>query len=166
MDYFSKFLFVRRIPNSTTGTVIKELGIVFSEYGRPYLFRSDNGPCYALLEFKFYMEEMKIEYRISCLQYPLSNGLAESMIKVSKNLIEKVVLQQKPWYFYLEEQRSTPISSTIPSLTEILFGRKMQSNLSVLPSQLMNDRIIYIREQIVQKEGRILKEERNSIQEK
>ena len=76
--------------------------------------------------------------------------------------MEKAILQKKPWFFYIEEQHTIPISSTIPSPAEILFGRKMRSNLSVLPLQLINDRIVYIREQIAQKEGRILTEERNS----
>ena len=144
VDYFSTFLIVRRIPNSTTSAVIKELSMIFSEYGRPYLFRSDNGPCYASQEFQFYMSEMKIEHRTSSPHYPQSNGLAESMVKISKSLIEKAILNSKPWNFYLEEKKSTPISSTIPSPAEILFGRKMKSNLSILPSQLMNDRIVYI----------------------
>ena len=42
------------------------------------------------------------------------------MVEVSKQLIEKANLQSKPWYFYLHEQRTTPISGTIPSPVEIL----------------------------------------------
>ena len=38
VDYFSKFLIIGRIPNSTTEAVIRELGMLCSEYGRPYLF--------------------------------------------------------------------------------------------------------------------------------
>ena len=32
-DYFTKFLIVRKIPNSPTHAVIKELGLVFTEFG-------------------------------------------------------------------------------------------------------------------------------------
>ena len=39
VDYFLKFLIVRKIPNSTSSQVDS----IFSEYGRPYLFRLDNG---------------------------------------------------------------------------------------------------------------------------
>ena len=95
IDYFSKFLIIRRIPNSTTSTLIKELSLVL-------LFRSDNGPCYSQQQFKFYMEE---EHRTSSPYYPQSNGMAKSMVKVSKDLIEKAILKSKPWNFYLEEQK-------------------------------------------------------------
>ena len=36
-DYFSKYLIVRRLPNSSTHAVIKELGLVFTELGRPFV---------------------------------------------------------------------------------------------------------------------------------
>ena len=49
-DYFSKYLIVRRLPNSSTHAVIKELGLVFTELGRPFVLRSDNGPCYSSRE--------------------------------------------------------------------------------------------------------------------
>ena len=42
VDYFSKYLFVRKIHNSTSSAVIKELGMIFSEFGKPQIFRSDN----------------------------------------------------------------------------------------------------------------------------
>ena len=32
-DYFTKFLIVRKIPNSSTHAVIKELGMIFTEFG-------------------------------------------------------------------------------------------------------------------------------------
>ena len=154
VDYFSKYLIVRKIPNSTSSTVIKELGMIFSEFGKPQVFRSDNGPCYSSQEFKFFMQNWLIEHRTSSPHYPQSNGLAESMVKVSKNLIEKAVIQDLPWNQLLLDYRCTPISSDIPSPAEILFGRKLRSSISILPSQVMNDRISKQRELIAKKEGK------------
>ena len=45
-DYFSKYLIMRKLPSSSTHAVIKELGLIFTELGRPFILRSDNGPCY------------------------------------------------------------------------------------------------------------------------
>ena len=36
-DYFSKYLIVRRLPNSSTHAMIKELGLVFTELGRLFI---------------------------------------------------------------------------------------------------------------------------------
>ena len=47
VDYFSKFLVVRKLPNSISGAVVKKLFVIFSKYGKPYFFRLDNGLYYA-----------------------------------------------------------------------------------------------------------------------
>ena len=154
VDYFSKYLIVRKIPNSTSSAVIKELGMIFSEFGKPQVFRSDNGPCYLSQEFRFFMQNWSIEHRTSLPHYPQSNGSAESMVKVSKNLIEKAILQDLPWNQLYLDYRCTPISSEIPSPVEILFGKKLQSSISILPSQVMNDRISKQTELLVKKEGK------------
>ena len=145
---------MRKIPNSTSSAVIKELGLIFSEFGKPQIFKSDNGPCYLSQEFKFFIQNWLIEHRTISPHYPQSNGLAESMVKVSKNLIEKAVRQDLPWNQLLLDYRCTPISSDTPSPAEILFGRKFRSSISVLPSQVMNDRISKQRELIAKKEGK------------
>ena len=46
-DYFTKFLIMRKIPNTSTHAVIKELGMIFTEFGCPFILKSDNGPCYS-----------------------------------------------------------------------------------------------------------------------
>ena len=76
------------------------------------------------------------------------------MVKVSKSLIEKATLQDLPWNRFLLDYRCTPISSEIPSPAEILFGRKLRSSISILPSQVLNDRISKQRELIAKKEGK------------
>ena len=96
VDYFSKYLLMRKIPNSTSSAVIKELEMIVSEFGKPQVFRSDNGPCYSSQELRFFIQNWAIKHRTSSPHYPQSNGLAESMVKVSKNLIEKAVLQDLP----------------------------------------------------------------------
>ena len=154
VDYFSKYLIIRKLPSSTSSAVIKGLGMIFSEFGNPLVFRSDNGPCYSSQEFKFFMQNWLVEHRTSSPHYPQSNGLAESMVKVSKNLIVKSIKQDLPWNRLLLDYRCTPISSEIPSPAEILFGRKFRSSISILPSQVLNDRISKQRELIAKKEGK------------
>ena len=155
IDYFSKFLIMRKLPNSTSNAVIKELGLIFTEFGTPFILRSDNGPCYISQEFQFFLKDHNVKSITSSPYYYQSNGLAESMVKTSKNLIEKSLQLNQPWFYLLQEHCLTPISDTIPSPAEILFGCHMRSNLTLLPSQLMNTRISRQREEIAKKENKL-----------
>ena len=157
IDYFSKYLLVRKIPNSTPNAVIKELSLIFTEFGRPFILRSDNGPCYISQEFQYFLKDYNVKSITSSPYHHQSNGLAESMVKTSKNLIEKSLQLNKPWFYLLQEQRITPLSDKIPSPAEILFGRRIRSNLLILPSQLMNNRISRQREEIAKKEQKYIR---------
>ena len=50
-DVFSKYIIVRKLPNSTSATLYIELSMVVTELGLPHKIRSDNSPCYNSKEF-------------------------------------------------------------------------------------------------------------------
>ena len=135
-DYFSKYLIVRRLPNSSTHTVIKELGLVFSELGRPFILRSDNGPCYSSREFHNFLSFYQVDHITSSPHYPQSNGFAEALVGITKKLMEKSVKEGKPWNYGLLQYRTKPISSTLPSPLEMLTGRRPCSTLPQLSSSI------------------------------
>ena len=87
------------------------------------------------------------------------------MVKVAKNLIEKAILEDKPWNQFLLQHRITPLSAEIPSPPEILFGRKFRSDLTMLPSQLMNSTINKQRELIAKKENKFYPQNKSSTTE-
>ena len=132
-DYFSKYLIVRRLPNSSTHAVIKELGLVFTELGRPFILRSDNGPCYSSREFHNFLSFYQVDHITSSPHYPQSNGFAEALVGIAKKLMEKSVRDGKPWNYGLMQYRTTPISSILPSPLEMLTGRRPCSTLPQLP---------------------------------
>ena len=135
-DYFSKYLIVRRLPNSSTHVVIKELGLVFTELGRPFILRSDNGPCYSSREFHNFLSFYQVDHITSSPHYPQSNGFAEALVGITKKLMEKSVKEGKLWNYGLLQYRTTPISSTLPSPLEMLTGRRPCSTLPQLPSSI------------------------------
>ena len=135
-DYFSKYLIVRRLPNSSTHVVIKELGLVFTELGRPFVLRSDNRPCYSSREFHNFLSFYQVDHITSSPHYPQSNGFAEALVGITKKLMEKSVKEGKPWNYGLLQYRTTPISSTLPSPLEMLTGRRPHSSLPQLPSSI------------------------------
>ena len=135
-DYFSKYLIVRRLPNSSTHAVIKELGLVFTELGRPFILRSNNGPCYSSREFHNFLSFYQVNHITSSPHYPQSNGFAEALVGITKKLMEKSVKEGKLWNYGLLQYRTTPISSTLPSPLEMLTGRRPHSTLPQLPSSV------------------------------
>ena len=135
-DYFSKYLIVRRLPNSSTHAVIKELGLVFTELGRLFILRSDNGPCYSSREFHNFLSFYQVDHITSSPHYPQSNGFAEALVGIAKKMMEKSVKEGKLWNYGLLQYRTTPISSTLPSPLEMLTGRRPHSTLPQLPSSI------------------------------
>ena len=135
-DYFSKYLIVRRLPNSSTHAVIKELGLVFTELGRPFILRSDNRPCYSSREFHNFLSFYQVDHITSSPHYPQSNEFAEALAGIAKKLMEKSVKEGQPWNYGLFQYRTTPISSTLPSPLEMLTGRRPHSSLAQLPSSI------------------------------
>ena len=69
--------------------------MIIAEYRQSVIIRSDNGLCYASKEFKELMELFQINHITSSPHYPQSNGFTESMMKLSKNLMEHFTLNGK-----------------------------------------------------------------------
>ena len=121
-DYFRKYLIVRIISNSSTHSVIKELGMTFTEFGHPFVLKGDNGMCYNSREFHNFLEFYKIYHITSSLHYPQNNGFAEALVGILKKLIEKSIKDGKPWNYGLLQYRVTPIAGNLPSPLETLTG--------------------------------------------
>ena len=119
---FSKFLIVRKLSSSTTSAFCKNISIIFTESGKSYVVKSDNGPCYASKEFKELMELFQVQHVTSSPHFPQSNGFAEAMVKIAKKLMDHSTLQKKPWNFGLMEYRCVPLTGNIPSSLEPLAG--------------------------------------------
>ena len=78
-----------------THRVIKELGLIFTEFGRPFILRSDNSPCYASREFHNFLSFYQVSHISSSPHYPQSNGFAEALVGIAKKLMEKAVKDGK-----------------------------------------------------------------------
>ena len=100
-DYFTKFLIVRILPNSSTHAVIKEVGMIFTEFGCPFVCRSDDGPCYSSRVFQQFFEFYQIHHTTSSPHHLQSNGFAEALVEILKKLMEKFIKDGKPWSYIL-----------------------------------------------------------------
>ena len=137
-NYFRKFLIMRKLSNTSTHAVIKELGMIFIEFDRPFVLRSDNAPCYASREFCNFLSFYQVNHITSSAHYPQNNGFAEALVGISKKLMEKSVKDGKPWNYGLMQYGTTPIGSNLPS-SLTLTGRRPRSSLHQLPSAVGNN---------------------------
>ena len=109
--------------------------MIFTEFGSPFVLRSDNGPCYSSREFQQFLEFYQIHHTTSSPHHPQSSGFAEGLVGISKKLMEKSIKDGKPWNYGLLQYKVTPISSTIPSPLEALTGMRSEDFTSPDPFQ-------------------------------
>ena len=110
-DVFSKYIIVRKLPNSTSAAMCIELSMIVTELG---LIRSDNGPCYNSKEFQQFLQCYSITHQTSSPNHPRSNGFVERMVGVAKKLMDKAGKEGKLDF------RFTPQSGSIASPLQLM----------------------------------------------
>ena len=88
-DVFSKYIIVRKLPNSTSAAVCTELSMIVTELGLPHIIRSDNGLCYNSKEFQQFLQCYSITHQTSSPNHPRFNGFVKRMVGVAKKLMDK-----------------------------------------------------------------------------
>ena len=137
VDVFSKYIIVRKLPNSTSAAVCIELSMIVTELGLLHTIRSDNGPCYNSKESQQFLQHYSITHQTSSPNHPRSNGFVERMVEVAKKLMEKAGKEGKPWISGLFDYRVTPQSGSIASPLQLLTQcTPREKNLPQLPSTL------------------------------
>ena len=119
-DVFSKYIIVRKLPNSTSATICTELSMIVTELGLLHIIRSDNGPCYNSKEFQQFLQCYSITHQTSSPNHTRSNGFIERMVGVAKKLMDKAGKEGKPWISGLFDYRVTPQSGSIVSPLQLL----------------------------------------------
>jgi len=130
-DEYSRWLEVIKIKTTTSSVVINELKRLFACWGYPDTLTCDNGPQFVSAEFKRFAASCDVIIKTSSPRYPQSNGGAENAVKQAKK-----ILDQADPHNALMEYRATPTTITGYSPCELLQGRKMRTNLPMMPDQL------------------------------
>ena len=132
-DRFSNFLWIYPLKKTTTDDVTKALWNTFYQVGFPKHLRTDNGPQFISDAFIRSCESFNIEQEWSDPYYPTSNGHAEKMVAVAKNMIKKASnldeLQKM-----VQVYNATPSSETQVSPAEMLLRRKIRTCLPMVAS--------------------------------
>ena len=137
-DYYSKFPIVEKMPQPCTSEVVADtMKRTCSIFGIPNTIRSDNGPQFIGQAFQDFIEQWKINHITSSPRYPKSNGFVERQIQTVKAIIKKTISSNGDVHLALLRWRTTPLTSSLGSPSEIMFQRKIQDTL---PSRLHADR--------------------------
>ena len=135
IDYFSRYLEVRKLSSTTTSSVIHALKMIFSQHGIPEEVVSDNGPQYTSQEFEEFTSTYDFHHTTSSPYFPRSNGMAERGVRTAKQLLKSA----KDPYMALLSYHSTPLPWCKLSPAELLMGRCIRSNIPLFQEKLIPD---------------------------
>ena len=121
-----------KLRDTTSKGVIDAIKAIFSRHGIPETLVSDNGPQYSSELFVKFAAEYNFVHVTSSPHYPRSNGHAERSVQTVKNILRKSSDPLLAMLIY----RSTPLPWCKLSPAELLMGRKLRTNLPILPDQL------------------------------
>ena len=153
-DVFSKYIIVRKLPNSTSAAIYTELSMIVTELGLPHIIRSDNGLCYNSKEFQQFLQCYNITHQTSSPNHPRSNGFVERMVGVAKKLMDKAGKEGKPWISGLFDYRVTPQSGSIASSLQLLTQcTPREKNLPKLPSTLGTQEMYQTCQGLIKRQG-------------
>ena len=136
MDYFSDFIEVSELQDTTSTSVIQALKEHFSRHGIPDTVVSDNGSQFSSQEFHEFARSWEFNHVTSSPHHPKSNGKAESSVKIVKQLFRKAERdRQDPWLALLDH-RNTPTEGVGASPAQRLMSRRTRTLLPTAASLL------------------------------
>eukprot|EP00095_Tigriopus_kingsejongensis_P003415 snap_masked-scaffold1126_size61158-processed-gene-0.4 protein:Tk03415 transcript:snap_masked-scaffold1126_size61158-processed-gene-0.4-mRNA-1 annotation:"PREDICTED: uncharacterized protein K02A2.6-like" len=135
VDQYSSFIILQRLRRLATGDVVAVLSGWFLDFGYPSRLRADGGP-QVPAEFREFCCSRSIEFQQSSPFNSLSNGKAESGVKIAKYLVLKCGGGPELWDA-LSEQRNSP-KRNAPSPARLFFGRQQWGLLPQLLVPLCN----------------------------
>jgi len=106
IDCYSKYIEALRLKGKTSRDVIQCLSEIFSRHGYPQTLVADN-MLYNSREMRQYASKCGIHITTISPSYSQSNGLAEKVVHIVKNLLRKECNLNEG----LMEYRNTPISN-------------------------------------------------------
>lgn len=135
VDYYSRYIEIRMLENTTSATVIHHTKSIFARHGIPAMIISDNGPQYTAKEFQKLTKEWGIKHATTSPYHPQANGLAEKSVQTVKRLLSKAKADGQDLYLCLLEYRNTMVHN-LASPAQLLMGRRLHTNIPVATSQL------------------------------
>ena len=115
-------------------SMIRTLKQIHAEHGIPLKIISNNGPQFSAAIFKQFVEQWSFHHITSYPHYSKSNGFIKRHVQTVKEALTKAQQTKADPDLALLCLRTMPFSSSLPSPTEILTGRKAVSTIPTKPT--------------------------------
>ena len=103
VDYFSNFIEVDLLTNTSAKQVIHCLKRHFARYGIPRCLHSDNAQQFVCVAFTEFMQSWRIIHSTSSPGHQSANGKAEAAVKSVKNMLKRTSHDKSDQYLALLE---------------------------------------------------------------
>ena len=132
VDYYSRYPEVIQLRTTTSAAIVTALRSIFGRHGIPSTLVMDNGPQFDCTAFKQFSSQYGFHHLTSSPRYPQSNGMVERAVRTVKGLLRGA---SDP-HMALLSFRATPLPWCSLSPAELLFGRKIATDLPQPTSHL------------------------------
>ncbi|XP_058453152.1 uncharacterized protein K02A2.6-like [Malaya genurostris] len=138
IDYYSRFVEVIIMRETTAKLTIEALHETFCRYGIPESIKCDNGPQFVSESLQQFCKDYGIEMCRTTPYWPQANGEVE---RANRSLKKRLQISQESnksdWKWelrmYLLMYNSTPHSTTGVAPSALMFGRVLRDKLPALP---------------------------------
>ena len=156
VDYYSNFIEVDQLKETTSAKVITRCKAQFARHGIPDTFVTDNGPQFSSQLFCEFSSNYQFKHLTSSPLFPQSNGKAEKAVQIVKNILKKARDDKQDPYLALLALRNTPIDDEVGSPVQQLMGRRTRTLLPTTNELLLPKSIqaSTVRKAIVQRQQR------------
>ncbi|XP_058803789.1 uncharacterized protein K02A2.6-like [Phymastichus coffea] len=136
VDAFSKWPEIKSVvKNMLISTTIDVCLDIFTQFGLPEIFFSDNGRTFIAEIFELFLKEHGILHKFSAPYHPASNGQAERFVQMIKVALKKACDTTNiadSIRKILVQYRNMPHCITGKTPAELFLGRKMRGKLDLL----------------------------------
>ena len=122
-DTFSKYPFIYKVHSKTTDSIIHYFQDLFSQFGKPQCFFSDNGPPFSSEPLSQFLTLHAIDHITSSPLFPRSNSFIERQIRTIKTSLATAQASNTSIDHLLQTLHSTPTGSSLPSPCKILLNQ-------------------------------------------
>ena len=154
VDYYSDFIEVGKLPETTSTSAVHFLKEQFSCHGIPDCLGNGNGSQLISREFTHFVYEWEVNHVTSSPHHPKANGKAESAVKIAKGLFKKSQKSGKDPWLALLDQRNTPVEGLETSPAQRLMSRRTRTQLPTATSLLYPKVVDGVQEKIKLKRQR------------